>query len=124
MFLSEFQEIYCFVFDCFFAAEFKDKDEFVEGDIELNDVVKKIMAGNMPQAEREALAKSLKWPETAAPDGQYYVPIPFEISNSLGRKAKNAIQQAIKDFTEFTCIRFTPRLKNEKDYVKFVDGRG
>jgi len=108
----------------FFAAEFKDKDEFREGDIELNDAVKKIMAGNIPQPVRDALAKSLKWPETAAPDGKSYINIPYEISKSLGSKAKNAIQQAVKEFTQFTCIRFAPRLKNEKDYVKFVDGKG
>lgn len=45
--------------------------------------------------------------------------------NPIGLKgpSEKAIESAMKEWEEKTCIRFVPRT-NEKDYVEFFDGSG
>jgi len=66
----------------------------------------------------------VKWPGTKDKDGSTVVIIPYEISDKLGSKAKLVIHQAIQDYTDFTCIRFLPRKKDEDDYIKFILDQG
>jgi len=47
--------------------------------------------------------------------------MPYLIDKSIGDTGKQAIEEAAKDFENFTCIRLRPRV-NQATYVKFYDG--
>ncbi len=42
----------------------------------------------------------------------------------LAQKEVNKIKEAIKEWSEFTCIKFVQARGNEEYFIKFVDGSG
>ena len=98
------------------------KKSYREGDIESTEDFKSVINGNLSPQDLEELRKKLKWPVTRDEHGKPMVKLPYLVRN-LGKQAVESINQAIEDLKRFTCIRLTPREKEDKDYVQFLPSK-
>ena len=67
-------------------------------------------------------------PKGVSPRNMYRAPpklwpngrVPYMISEEFDYSSRYYIDEAIKEFSYKTCIKFVPKRKNDKDYVFFV----
>lgn len=50
--------------------------------------------------------------------------VPFKLSSTLSTAARKAIQAAIKEFRDKTCVRFVPKSPQDRDYIYFYRDLG
>lgn len=110
------------------AAELKEKGvskyfkkSYREGDMESTEDLKAITGGNLPPKERENLQQKLKWSRSITLNGKQIVVVPFTLVDIRG-ELLDAINSALHDLTEFTCVRFKLREITELDFVQFKAG--
>ncbi|KAH8363503.1 hypothetical protein KR084_010959, partial [Drosophila pseudotakahashii] len=60
-----------------------------------------------------ASAPSLRWPGGV---------VPFEIEGNFTNEERSKIYRAMQEYHKRTCVRFTPRTK-EEDYISIVSGK-
>jgi len=96
----------------------KDKKFFYAGDMRITEKQKEeIDRQRQTGQKREATRRqNAKWP-----NGTVY----YEIDRRLDKKASEAIQAAIRDIEEYTCITFVKRIDRSIDqFVKFIKDQG
>jgi len=50
--------------------------------------------------------------------------VPYFIDRSMPSAGRRAIEAAIADYHRYTCIRFTPYQRGNRNYIKFYNGQG
>eukprot|EP00111_Clytia_hemisphaerica_P024303 TCONS_00071669-protein len=93
-------------------AERSDGTKFVEGDLRVTPLLAQIRTGQ--QVDPAEIANKLKWKSNV---------IPYVFHETITEHKRGAIEAAIKDFHQFTVIRFAPRT-NEPDYLNFIKDNG
>jgi len=113
------------MFGCL-TCECKTEGMF-EGDIILSEKVKEyikrnyVNPSNVANVEAKGATNVLPlW--KMYPSGNNYI-IPYDISSSIGYNGRKAIEAAVKDFEQFTCIRLKPRTV-EAQFIEFFRGPG
>ncbi|XP_028402556.1 zinc metalloproteinase nas-1-like isoform X2 [Dendronephthya gigantea] len=94
--------------------------ELVEGDIVLGEAIDALLKqkhnSEYYRVKRDTIADSIKlWPGGL---------VPYTIEDSIDNAVRKRIRRAFRHISKRSCIKFIPRLKKQKDYVKFISGRG
>ncbi|XP_066916180.1 uncharacterized protein [Clytia hemisphaerica] len=100
-------------------AGFKDPT-VVEGDLKnLSPAIKNLING---KATKREIMSAVKWPVERDGDDKPVVNIPY-VNDGLSDNGKQALDAAIEDLKQFTCIRLAPR-SSQADYIRFFKGEG
>ncbi|XP_019851035.1 PREDICTED: blastula protease 10-like [Amphimedon queenslandica] len=98
------------------SVEYGSGKDVIEGDIKLT-------------PEQAAIFKRGGWDELVNSEawlrnhGKWSRTIPYTISGVATRE-RNALTNSIKMFHDLTCLRFTPKLSYNRDYIQFVSRGG
>jgi len=90
-----------------------EEGEYFEGDMELTEEQKIAIQMSIDGIPTYGATSYRNWPKR----------IPYAIDGRLGSTAKTKIEEAIRDYHKYTCLRFYPR-RAEKAYFYFTTGSG
>ncbi|CAB4004782.1 zinc metallo ase nas-4-like [Paramuricea clavata] len=92
----------------------------MEGDIVLDNAMRELLKPKTHdehyRGKRDTVANIIKlWPEGV---------LPYTIEDSIDNAARRRIRRAFRHISKRSCIKFMPKMKKHKDYVRFISGTG
>ncbi|XP_057298308.1 uncharacterized protein LOC130629192 [Hydractinia symbiolongicarpus] len=98
-------------------------DHLDQGDIMFHKGEEKAEFGIGPVGDEESLNK-VSHDATIYKRKRWSMPVPYQIENSLGSKARSAIAKAIAEYKLKTCITFRKKRYGDTSYLSFYKGKG